>query len=205
MIAIISALRSKLDQDNLSYLEAPRATDYHILLFHTEKMLQEFHQLCDRSNATSYQYIDGDTVIMEHTREAAFHAVGAMIAAIDLVCLNFSIFPDNTAGKNAPGPGTLLIPPPCDDAPNSSTSTYAEILPPTPPTIFRSTFCCVRPPGHHASRSKACGFCFFNNVAIGAKYAQTQYGVGKVAVLDFDVHHGNGILLFISSFKRNTQ
>lgn len=56
----------------------------------------------------------------------------------------------------------------------------------------RSAFCCVRPPGHHAERNRACGFCFFNNAAIGARYAQEKYDVKKVAVIDFDVHHGNG-------------
>ena len=55
-----------------------------------------------------------------------------------------------------------------------------------------SAFCAVRPPGHHAERNKACGFCFLNNAAIAAKHAQTVYNIGKVAVLDFDVHHGNG-------------
>ncbi len=55
-----------------------------------------------------------------------------------------------------------------------------------------SAFCCVRPPGHHAGPDRSMGFCFFNSVAIGAKYAQQRYGVKKVAVLDFDVHHGNG-------------
>ena len=58
-----------------------------------------------------------------------------------------------------------------------------------------TAFCCVRPPGHHAERGLAGGFCFFNNVAIGAKYAQKTYGVRKVAVVDFDVHHGNGEML----------
>jgi hypothetical protein len=55
-----------------------------------------------------------------------------------------------------------------------------------------TAFCCVRPPGHHAERDKSGGFCFLNNVAIGARYAQRTHGVERVAVLDFDVHHGNG-------------
>ncbi|MDC0196788.1 histone deacetylase family protein [Gammaproteobacteria bacterium] len=55
-----------------------------------------------------------------------------------------------------------------------------------------NAFCAMRPPGHHAEFSRAMGFCVFNNVAIGAKYAQKKYGVEKVAVIDFDVHHGNG-------------
>lgn len=57
---------------------------------------------------------------------------------------------------------------------------------------FKSIFCCVRPPGHHAETSKMCGFCFLANAGIAAKYAQSRYGVKRVAVLDFDVHHGNG-------------
>jgi acetoin utilization deacetylase AcuC-like enzyme len=55
-----------------------------------------------------------------------------------------------------------------------------------------NAFCAMRPPGHHAEFSQAMGFCIFNNIAIGAKYAQTKHGVDKVAVVDFDVHHGNG-------------
>ena len=57
---------------------------------------------------------------------------------------------------------------------------------------LENAFCCVRPPGHHATRSKAMGFCFFNNVAIAAKYALQRYKLSRVAVVDFDVHHGNG-------------
>ncbi|CAM3692973.1 histone deacetylase family protein [Paracidovorax anthurii] len=57
---------------------------------------------------------------------------------------------------------------------------------------LENAFCCVRPPGHHATRSKAMGFCFFNNVAIAAKYALQRYKLQRVAVVDFDVHHGNG-------------
>lgn len=55
-----------------------------------------------------------------------------------------------------------------------------------------SAFCSVRPPGHHAERDKAMGFCFFNNVAVGIRHALTQHGLERVALIDFDVHHGNG-------------
>lgn len=55
-----------------------------------------------------------------------------------------------------------------------------------------NAFCAVRPPGHHACRDTAMGFCFFNNVAIAAKYALERHGLQRVAIVDFDVHHGNG-------------
>jgi acetoin utilization deacetylase AcuC-like enzyme len=57
---------------------------------------------------------------------------------------------------------------------------------------FSSAFCAVRPPGHHAETSTAMGFCLFNNVAIGARYAQNRYRISRVAIVDWDVHHGNG-------------
>ena len=53
-------------------------------------------------------------------------------------------------------------------------------------------FCAVRPPGHHAETVRANGFCFINNVAVAARYLQKQYKIKKVAIIDFDVHHGNG-------------
>ena len=57
---------------------------------------------------------------------------------------------------------------------------------------LENAFCAVRPPGHHACRDRAMGFCFLNNVAIAAKYAVERHGLQRVAVIDFDVHHGNG-------------
>ena len=56
----------------------------------------------------------------------------------------------------------------------------------------KRAFCAVRPPGHHATRTRPMGFCIFNNVAIGAAHAIAAHGLDRVAVLDFDVHHGNG-------------
>ncbi|HWK48074.1 MAG TPA: histone deacetylase family protein [Stellaceae bacterium] len=56
----------------------------------------------------------------------------------------------------------------------------------------RNAFCAVRPPGHHAERAQAMGFCLFNNVAIAARRARDVHGLARVAVIDFDVHHGNG-------------
>ena len=57
---------------------------------------------------------------------------------------------------------------------------------------FKNAFCNVRPPGHHCNQNKAAGFCILNNIAIGAKYLLKKYKYKKVAIIDFDVHHGNG-------------
>ena len=57
---------------------------------------------------------------------------------------------------------------------------------------FKNAFCAVRPPGHHAEKEKAMGFCIYNNVAVGANYLLEKYKYKKVAIIDFDVHHGNG-------------
>ena len=57
---------------------------------------------------------------------------------------------------------------------------------------FKNAFCAVRPPGHHSEKNKAMGFCIFNNAAIGAQYLIEKYNYNKIAIIDFDVHHGNG-------------
>ena len=57
---------------------------------------------------------------------------------------------------------------------------------------FKNAFCCVRPPGHHSSQNKAAGFCIFNSVSIGCSYLLKKYKYKKIAIVDFDVHHGNG-------------
>jgi acetoin utilization deacetylase AcuC-like enzyme len=57
---------------------------------------------------------------------------------------------------------------------------------------FKNAFCAVRPPGHHAEKDKAMGFCIYNNVAVGANYLLEKYKYNKIAIVDFDVHHGNG-------------
>ena len=62
-----------------------------------------------------------------------------------------------------------------------------------------NAFCAVRPPGHHAEPTYAMGFCYFNNIAIAARYLQKRWGIGKVAIVDIDVHHGNGTQLIFEA------
>ena len=126
-----------------------------ILRFHDKDMLDDFFHRCEDTEKrrgrgkSGLSMIDGDTVVMSETRQAALCAAGAVVDAVDAIYR-----PSSQAVKAA--------------------------------------FCCVRPPGHHAERARSMGFCFLNNAAIGAKYAQQVYGVERVAVIDFDVHHGNG-------------
>lgn len=77
-------------------------------------------------------------------------------------------------------------------------------------TEAHQAFCAVRPPGHHAEHNRAMGFCLFNNVAVGAAHALTALGMERIAIVDFDVHHGNGTedifrdedrVLFCSTFR----
>ncbi len=91
--------------------------------------------------------LDGDTAMNHASAEAALHAAGAAVAAVDAVCADASI---------------------------------------------RRAFCATRPPGHHAEPHRAMGFCFFSNAVIAARHAQRAHGLSRVAILDFDVHHGNG-------------
>ncbi|MEN9630841.1 MAG: hypothetical protein RJA10_4069 [Pseudomonadota bacterium] len=66
----------------------------------------------------------------------------------------------------------------------------------------RNAFCAVRPPGHHATRDETMGFCFFNNVAVAARHALDVHGLERVAIIDFDVHHGNGTEDIIAGDER---
>ena len=105
-----------------------------------------------------------DVVMTAHTLEAALHAAGSGVAAVDWVL-------------KQPG---------------------------------RRAFCAIRPPGHHAGRHHAAGFCLFNNLAVAAYHALAQHGISRLAIIDFDVHHGDGTeeiaagderILFCSSFQ----
>jgi len=130
--------------------------------------------------------LDADTFTSPETYDVACLAAGAAISAVDCVM-------EGVAGFDDASPGPLR-----GSRPTESRSEGA-----------RRALALVRPPGHHAETDRAMGFCFFNNIAIAAAHARAR-GLERVAIVDFDVHHGNGTqwafytdpsVLFISSHQ----
>jgi len=128
----------------LTHLDAPKATVVDLSRVHEIAYIDFI-----RENIPEDGYFNVDTeetCLNPHTYNAALHAAGAGILALDQMM--------SKQAKNA--------------------------------------FCSVRPPGHHAEPNRSTGFCFFNNAAVTAAYAIEKYGFKRIAIIDFDVHHGNG-------------
>ena len=88
--------------------------------------------------------------------------------------------------------GDTIVSPGSKDATSDAVGSIITAIDGVQNKNFNNAFCAVRPPGHHAERNKAMGFCIYNNVAVGANYLINKYKLKKVAIIDFDVHHGNG-------------
>lgn len=145
----------------LTHLDAPQATREDLLLAHDARLID---LVFSRSPHEGMVSLDGDTAMNPHTLDAALHAAGSGVRAVNWVL----------------------------EQPE------------------RRAFCAIRPPGHHASRAHSAGFCIFNNIAIAALHALERHGLERVAIIDFDVHHGDGTedivasderILFCSSFQ----
>ncbi|MHB8493726.1 MAG: histone deacetylase family protein [Casimicrobiaceae bacterium] len=128
---------------HVAYHEAPAATDEQLARVHSREYIAAILRAVPERGLN---YLDPDTALNPHTVDAARHAAGAVIRAVDMVCTG-------------------------------------EV---------QNAFCAVRPPGHHAETARAMGFCVFNSVAVGAAHALAAYGLSRIAIVDFDVHHGNG-------------
>ena len=88
--------------------------------------------------------------------------------------------------------GDTVVSPGSKDATRDAVASIIAAIDGVQNKDFKNAFCAVRPPGHHAEKEKAMGFCIYNNVAVGANYLIEKYKYNKVAIIDFDVHHGNG-------------
>ncbi len=88
--------------------------------------------------------------------------------------------------------GDTIISPGSKDATKDAVGSIISAIDGVENKEFNNAFCAVRPPGHHAEKNKAMGFCIYNNVAVGANYLIEKYKYDKIAIVDFDVHHGNG-------------
>ena len=88
--------------------------------------------------------------------------------------------------------GDTVISPGSKDATKDAVGSIITAIDGVQNREFKNAFCAVRPPGHHAKKDKAMGFCVYNNVAVGANYLIEKYKYNKIAIIDFDVHHGNG-------------
>ncbi|MHB0983443.1 MAG: histone deacetylase family protein [Thiobacillus sp.] len=129
--------------DYLTHLEAPPVQRSQLLRVHDAAYI-DFVEASSPSEG--FRALDPDTSMNPHTLEAARHAAGGAVMAVDRVM-------------------------------------RGEVA---------NAFVACRPPGHHATRTQAMGFCFFNNVAVAAAHALEAHGLERVAIVDFDVHHGNG-------------
>ncbi|MFT3726229.1 MAG: histone deacetylase family protein [Terricaulis sp.] len=141
----LKAVLEGLEGMNLDRREAPFADRGAIERVHPADYIDMLDDAFAKTSDGIVQ-LDPDTFLSAGSREAAYRAAGACVAAVDAVF----------AG---------------DD---------------------EMAFCAVRPPGHHAEPQQPMGFCLFNNVAIAAKHALAHHGAQRVAIIDFDVHHGNG-------------
>ncbi len=142
--AITGHLRRTGLAAELRWQSARPATREQLAAVHPASHIQRIEE---RLPAEGLALLDcGDTLLCPDSLDAALHAAGAAVQAVDAVM-----------------EGT------CDKA-----------------------FCAVRPPGHHAESDHSMGFCLFNNIALAVRHAQRQHGIQRAAVLDFDVHHGNG-------------
>ena len=88
--------------------------------------------------------------------------------------------------------GDTIVSPGSKDATKDAVGSIITAIDGVQNEEFKNAFCAVRPPGHHAEKEKAMGFCIYNNVAVGANYLIEKYKYKKIAIIDFDVHHGNG-------------
>jgi len=162
--AVMGALEAVPWVDRIEQIEARAATQAEVSLVHNPKYVEAMRRLCDAGGEFLPKM---EAAVGEASYEAALRSVGAGLTLADLIMRNAECGLRNG---------------------DSSGSPQSEICNPQ----FKIGFAPTRPPGHHATFERPMGFCIFNNISVLARYLQTKHGIGKVAIVDFDVHHGNG-------------
>ncbi len=142
-VARLEHLLPALKDKDLLRVEAPEALDDDLRLCHPQGYIDMIRAA---GPSSGFSQLDADTWMSPGSLQAALHAAGGALKAVDMVLTGEA----------------------------------------------RNAFVAMRPPGHHAETQTPMGFCFFGNVAIAAKHALERHGLARVAVVDFDVHHGNG-------------
>jgi acetoin utilization deacetylase AcuC-like enzyme len=194
---VMQAVTEKWAAEGVAILAPRLATRAELLRVHTAAYLDHIRQTAGRA-----VMLDGDTFTSPDTADVAELAAGAAIVAVDAVLgdraeassaptslgdrAEASPVPATTtpdAGPRTPDPGRRT-PDPGPRPPDPGRRTPDDSIPP-------SALVLVRPPGHHAEAARAMGFCIYNNTAIAAAHALAR-GRARVAVVDYDVHHGNG-------------
>ena len=144
---------------------------------------------------------DRVTVIIDHLKKIKFkNLIWEKPKKFDLKYLEYAHDKNYLDGVTESFPrqglnfldGDTIVSPGSKDAAKDAVGSILTAIDGVIKKDFRNAFCAVRPPGHHAEKQKAMGFCVYNNVAVGAYYLLEKYNLKKVAIIDFDVHHGNG-------------
>ncbi|MFN3820983.1 MAG: histone deacetylase [bacterium] len=184
VIAIREALRNAPFNTILQFLEPRDAQLSEIALVHNERYIEAIRRLCEAGGA----YIPSmEATVTPISWESAIKAAGAGLTLADLL----TKWGDENKTVSLSGGQRI--------------GSSKEVIP-----FF--SFALTRPPGHHAIREKPMGFCIFNNIAITARYLLEERGWQRIAIVDFDVHHGNGTqeafwtddrVLFVSFHRRN--
>jgi len=164
-------------------------TDEQLLRVHTKEHVDRVSAAFTTSesplNLQRRSKIDSDTIASPGTRKAARRGAGLVVAAVD------DVFAKQPKARDPVTAGSRNRAPKYTKPKARDAEVVTKVKSPSKKRIRRA-FVMVRPPGHHAESDRPMGFCMYNNVMVGVAHAQAEHGVRRIAILDFDVHYGNG-------------
>lgn len=165
---VLARLRESADWESLTVESAPAAEIEDLLRAHSDDHVERIREAAENGPT----WIDGDTVVLPESFEVALDAAGGTIRAVEMVCGPGAVGSEPGGRGSGGGHG------------GRSRAGIADRIP--------AAFALVRPPGHHATRDRAMGFCLFNSITVAARHARERLGIERIAIFDWDVHHGNG-------------